>query len=173
MDDNLASLLREKTDDGVYKMQGSAVSIDNKTGRVVAIVGRPQPGNGRVLPESCLSVVPSAGKFHQTTSRIYPDSGAGSTARTTVYDHKFNGGPSNSDGRYYGYVSLRFAVEHSLNTVAWQLFDKLTPEVGLGYLQEMHFTKLVKSVIMIRRHWGTYLWCQFAGDGFRLCYAGQ
>ena len=38
VDDNLASF-KEKTDDGVYKMQGSAVSIDNKTGRVVAIVG--------------------------------------------------------------------------------------------------------------------------------------
>ena len=144
VDDNLASF-KEKTDDGVYKMQGSAVSIDNKTGRVVAIVGgRSQETEGYSLNRAYQS-------FRQPGSSIKPlvvytpTLERGSTARTTVYDHKFNGGPSNSDGRYYGYVSLRFAVEHSLNTVAWQLFDKLTPEVGLGYLQEMHFTKLVKS----------------------------
>ena len=69
----------------------------------------------------------------------------GSTASTTVHDYKFKGGPSNSSGRYYGYVSLRFAVEQSLNTVAWQLFEKLKPEVGLQYLLDMNYSKIVKS----------------------------
>ena len=33
------SMFTEKTDDGVYKVQGAAVSIDNSTGKVAAIVG--------------------------------------------------------------------------------------------------------------------------------------
>ena len=40
---------------------------------------------------------------------------------------------------------MRFAVEQSLNTVAWQLFQKLTPEVGLKYLLEMNFNRIVAS----------------------------
>ena len=36
-------------------------------------------------------------------------------------------------------------MEQSKNTVAWQLFDELTPEVGLQYLMEMNFSKIVKS----------------------------
>ena len=35
----LISMFTEKTDDGVYKVQGAAVSIDNSTGKVAAIVG--------------------------------------------------------------------------------------------------------------------------------------
>ena len=44
---------------------------------------------------------------------------------TIVNDHKFDGGPSNSGDSYYGDVTIRFAVQKSLNTVAWQLYDCL------------------------------------------------
>ena len=32
-----------------------------------------------------------------------------------------------------------------MNTVAWQLFEELTPKVGLRYLLNMHFSKIVKK----------------------------
>ena len=32
-----------------------------------------------------------------------------------------------------------------MNTVAWQLFEELTPKVGLQYLLNMHFSKIVKK----------------------------
>ena len=144
IDDNLASF-KGKDKNGVYKMQGSAVCIDNKTGRVVAIVGgRSQKTEGYSLNRAYQS-------YRQPGSSIKPlvvytpTLERGSTASTTVNDHRFEGGPSNSSGRYYGYVSLRFAVEQSLNTVAWQLFEKLTPEVGLDYLKEMNFNRIVES----------------------------
>lgn len=139
------SAFKEKETNGTYKMQGSAVCIDNKTGRVVAIVGgRSQQTEGYSLNRAYQS-------FRQPGSSIKPlivytpTLERGSTASTTVHDYKFKGGPSNSSGRYYGYVSMRFAVEQSLNTVAWQLFDKLTPEVGLQYLLDMNYSKIVKS----------------------------
>lgn len=136
---------KSKSKDGIYQMQGSAVCIDNKTGRVVAIVGgRSQKTEGYSLNRAYQS-------FRQPGSSIKPlivytpTLERGSTASTTVHDYEFSGGPSNSSGRYYGYVSLRYAVEQSLNTVAWQLFEKLTPEVGLDYLLKMQFSKIVKS----------------------------
>ncbi|MBO5486827.1 MAG: penicillin-binding protein, partial [Eubacterium sp.] len=144
INENLSSF-KEKGTDGMYEMQGSAVCIDNKTGRVVAIVGgRSQKTQGYSLNRAFQS-------YRQPGSTIKPiivytpTLERGSTANTTVNDHRFQGGPQNSSGRYYGYVSLRFAVEQSLNTVAWQLFQKLTPEVGLDYLTQMNFNRIVKS----------------------------
>ena len=69
----------------------------------------------------------------------------GKTPDTIVNDHKFDGGPSNSGDSYYGDVTIRFAVQKSLNTVAWQLYDELTPKVGLQYLKDMNFTNIVKD----------------------------
>lgn len=136
---------KERETNGTYKMQGSAVCIDNKTGRVVAIVGgRSQETEGYSLNRGFQS-------FRQPGSSIKPlivytpTLERGSTASTTVNDHRFQGGPSNSDGSYAGYISLRYAVEKSKNTVAWQLFEKLKPEVGLQYLLDMNFSKIVKS----------------------------
>ncbi len=144
IDDNLDGF-KEKADNGIYKMQGAAVCIDNKTGRVVAIVGgRSQKTEGYSLNRAFQS-------FRQPGSSIKPiivytpTIERGANANTTVHDHKFADGPSNSDGSYSGYISMRTAVEKSKNTVAWQLFEELTPEVGLDYLKQMNFSKIVSS----------------------------
>lgn len=42
-------------------------------------------------------------------------------------------------------MTIRLAVQKSLNTVAWQLYDELTPKVGLQYLKDMNFTNIVKD----------------------------
>lgn len=139
------SAFREKSSNGTYKMQGAAVCIDNKTGRVTAIVG------GRSQKTEGLSLNRAYQSYRQPGSSIKPlivyapALERGYTASSTINDHKFTDGPSNSNGHYYGYVSLRFAVEHSLNTVAWQLLDELTPAVGLDYLIQMNFNKIVAS----------------------------
>lgn len=141
---NLASFT-EKGTNGIYKMQGAAVCIDNDTGRVVAVVGgRSQNTSGYTLNRAYQS-------FRQPGSSIKPvivytpALERDYTPDTTVNDHRFEGGPSNSNGRYSGYISLRYAVEQSKNTIAWQLFDEMTPEVGLQYLLDMNFTKIVKN----------------------------
>lgn len=141
---NLSSF-KDKGTNGMYQMQGSAVCIDNKTGRVAAVVG------GRSQQTEGFSLNRAYQSFRQPGSSIKPlvvytpTLERGSTASTTVHDYKFKDGPSNSNGRYYGYVSLRFAVENSLNTVAWQLFEELKPQVGLQYLLDMNFNRIVSS----------------------------
>ena len=144
INENLKSF-KEKTKKGIFKMQGSGTCIDNKTGRVVAIVGgRSQKNDGYTLNRAFQA-------FRQPGSSIKPvivytpSFERGVTRNTVVSDHKFDKGPANSGGGYRGNVTVQYAVEHSLNTVAWQLFEQLTPEVGLQYLLDMNYARIVKS----------------------------
>lgn len=141
IDDGLSGFT-DTTDEGVYKLQSSGVCIDNETGHVTAIVGgRSQDFDGYTLNRAYQS-------FRQPGSSIKPlivytpQLERGYTPDSIVKDEKFEGGPSNSSGRYSGNITLRYAVEQSKNTIAWKLFDELTPAVGLQYLKEMNFAKL-------------------------------
>lgn len=144
VDDNLKEFT-EKTKDGIYTLQGAAVSIDNKTGRVIAIVGgRYQETSGYTLNRAYQS-------YRQPGSAIKPlivytpMFERGTYPDDHVVDEKFEGGPSNSNGRYQGKITIRQAVEKSTNTVAWKLFEELTPKVGLSYLLDMNFNKIDKN----------------------------
>ncbi len=135
----------EVREDGVYAMQGSAVCIDNDTGYVVAIVG------GRSQDFSTYTLNRAYQSHRQPGSAIKPlivytpIFEQGYTPDSIVDDHKFEGGPSNSGDVYYGQVPIRFAVQKSLNTVAWQLYEQLTPQVGLQYLKNMNFASIVEK----------------------------
>lgn len=136
----------EKTEDGIYLLQGAATCVENETGRVVAIVG----GRGEV--EYGYSLNRAYQSFRQPGSSIkplivytpllernyFPD--------TIVVDERFSGGPRNANDVYSGEITLRRAVEVSKNTVAWKLFEEvLTPHVGLSYVTDMQFRNIVPS----------------------------
>lgn len=134
----------EVNEEGIYKMQASAVSIDNETGYVVAIVGgREQEYAGYTLNRAYQS-------FRQPGSCIKPLVvytpwfERGLTPDSLVLDEWFEGGPENA-GMYHGVITVRTAVEQSKNTVAWKLFEELTPEEGLSYLTRMKFRKIVDT----------------------------
>ena len=136
---------KDKAKNGVYKTQGAGVCIDNETGSVVAVVGgRSQKQTGYTLNRAFQS-------YRQPGSSIKPlivytpALENGYTADTIVDDHKFDGGPSNAGNTYHGKIKLSEAVQRSLNTVAWQIFDKLTPKVGISYLYKMNFSNIVKT----------------------------
>lgn len=131
-----------KNEEGVYKLQGAAVCIDNDSGRVVAIVGgRSQEWKGYTLNRAYQS-------YRQPGSSIKPlivytpAFERGYYPATKVVDEKFKGGPKNSNGNYAGEMKLQRAIELSKNTVAWKLFEELTPATGLSYLMNMNFAKL-------------------------------
>ncbi|MDD7642053.1 MAG: PBP1A family penicillin-binding protein [bacterium] len=141
IDDGLSDFT-DTTEEGIYKLQSSGVCIDNETGRVTAIVGgRSQDFNGYTLNRAYQS-------FRQPGSSIKPlivytpQLERGYSPDSIVKDEKFEGGPSNSNGRYSGNITLRHAVEQSKNTIAWKLLEELTPAVGLEYLKQMNFAKL-------------------------------
>ena len=62
-----------------------------------------------------------------------------------MVDEPIEDGPENASGVYKGAVTIRYAVEQSINTVAWKLLEELEPSVGLSYLKEMNFSKLSKD----------------------------
>lgn len=144
VDDVLAEFTK-KNEEGMYQMQGAAVCIDNSTGCVVAIVG------GREQDLSSYTLNRAYQSHRQPGSSIKPlivytpQLERGYDPDTIVDDHKFEGGPTNAGGGYAGKVPLRYAVAHSLNTVAWQLYEELTPKVGLQYLKNMNFSSIVES----------------------------
>ena len=129
-------------EEGVYKLQGAGVTIDNTTGYVTAVVGgRTQHFEGYTLNRAYQS-------FRQPGSAIKPllvytpMLERGYTPDTVVMDEPIEDGPSNSNGVYEGAITIRHAVKKSKNTIAWKLFDELTPVTGLSYLKKMNFTKI-------------------------------
>ena len=126
-------------------MQGAAVCIDNSTGYVVAIVG------GRSQDFSTYTLNRAYQSHRQPGSAIKPllvytpSFERGYTPDSLAVDEEIEDGPSNAGGGYEGEVTLRYAVQKSINTVAWKLYEELTPAVGLQYLKNMNFSNIVES----------------------------
>ncbi len=132
----------ELKDNGIYALQGSAACIDNETGRVVAIVGgRKQDTVGYTLNRAFQSYR-QPGSAIKPILLFAPAFEAGYVPDTKVVDEEIEDGPKNAGGGYLGQITMRKALEQSVNTVAWKLFGELTPDKCLGYLVRMDFSKI-------------------------------
>lgn len=143
--DEVLEEFTKTNDQGIYELQGAAVSIDNDTGRVVAIVGgRSQEHTGYTLNRGYQS-------YRQPGSAIKPlivytpSFERGYTLDSIVVDERIPDGPKNSGGNYVGEMKLQRAIELSKNTIAWKLYEELTPEVGISYLLKMDFARIVED----------------------------
>ena len=132
-------------DEGVYELQASAVCIDNDNGYVCAVVGgRSQEFPGYTLNRAYQS-------FRQPGSAIKPltvytpSFEQNYTPDSIVTDEPIEDGPRNANGTYLGAITVRTAVEKSVNTIAWKLYDQLTPDKGLSYLKAMNFSRISPS----------------------------
>ena len=133
---------KEIQDNGKYQLQGAAVTIDNATGYVVAIVGgrgendqfnrgflaERQPGS-TIKP--LLDYGPAFDLAIATPSSIYNDH---------KLDESYS--PKNANGHYLGDMNLRRAIALSTNTIAYQVFQQVGQEQGLKYLEKMKFHSL-------------------------------
>lgn len=131
---------RKKQKDGRYMMQGAAVSVDNRTGYVTAIVG------GRGTKDQYNRAFLSS---RQSGSAIKPVIDYGPAFDTGKYfpslivkDEAITNGPKNSGGGYRGNVTIRYAIQDSINTVAYRTLQDIGIKTGLSYLSEMEFTGL-------------------------------
>ncbi|MDD3253644.1 MAG: transglycosylase domain-containing protein [Lachnospiraceae bacterium] len=139
IDDGLSSY-SELQENGKFALQGAGVIVDNQTNYVTAIVGgrgTEDPFNRGYLsarqPGSTIKPLLDYGPAFDT-GEYYPS--------RMVNDHKWEDGPSNSGGHYYGNVSVREALNRSLNTVAWQILSDIGVNFGLDYLGEMDFQRI-------------------------------
>ena len=143
--DNGLSVSSEKSKSGIYSLQGAAVTIDNSSGRVVAIVGgRSQKLKGSTLNRAYQS-------FRQPGSTIKPlivytpAFEQGYTPESMVKDEKIEGGPANADGVFSGNMTVLDALAKSKNTVAWKLFTEISPAIGIGKLLDMGFSAIADT----------------------------
>jgi len=139
------SVSSEKSKSGIYSLQGAAVTIDNSSGRVVAIVGgRSQKLKGSTLNRAYQS-------FRQPGSTIKPlivytpAFEQGYTPESLVKDEKIEGGPVNADGVFSGNMTILDALAKSKNTVAWKLFTEISPAIGIGKLLDMGFSAIADT----------------------------
>lgn len=141
--DSGLSEFKDQDDKGIYKLQGAAVSIDNTTGMVVAIVGgREEKGDfnrgyqAKRQPGSCIKPLldygPALNEGTITAGTVLTDK------KTTISGYS----PTNANNNYRGNVSIREAVIRSLNTIALQTLNKTSLSVSMEYLNKMHFSTL-------------------------------
>ena len=81
------------------------------------------------------------------------------TPDSVVTDEPIEDGPRNANGSYSGQITVRTAVEKSVNTIAWKLYEELTPEVGLSYLEKIPFNNNRKYVSTYFLHAILYYTC--------------
>lgn len=128
--------------EGVYEMQGAATCIDNETGNVAAIVGSRSQDVGSYGLNRAYQSYRQPGSAIKPLSVYTPFLQLGNQPDTMVEDTPIEGGPSNADGVYSGIMTLREAVKWSKNTVAWKIYQSLTPQTGTGFLLQMDFQKI-------------------------------
>lgn len=121
LDKQLSKYTKKDKNTGLYEKQGASVTIDNSTGEVVAIVGgRSQTGN--TFNRGFLGV-------RQPGSSIKP-----LVAYTPAYENGYIPSSNGVTG-----ITLRHAVEASVNPVAVSLVDRVGVQKSLQYLQNMEF----------------------------------
>ena len=143
--DSILESYQDKNKEGIYEFQSSATCIDNSTGYVVAIVGgRSNEYNGYTLNRAYQS-------YRQPGSSIKPILvytplfELGYTPNSLVIDEKIEGGPKNANKKYIGPTYVRYAVEQSINTIAWKSLQEIGIDKGMSYLKRMNFSKIVKE----------------------------
>ena len=127
--------------------QSAMTVIDQHTGYVKAIIG----GRGEKTASLTLNRATDSTRQPGSTFKIVSTyapalNEKGMTLATTYEDEPItyeNGAPvNNASGSFNGTTTIRTAIRNSVNTVAVQCFEDVTPELGLKYLDNFGFTTL-------------------------------
>lgn len=145
LDKGLANfkVIDQKT--GLYKMQGAAVCIDNSTGEVIAAVGGRSQNNVTNYFNRAFKAVRQPGSAIKPILVYAPAFDEGYTPDDTMVDQYIPNGPKNDENTFFGKVTLRYATELSLNTIAYQLLQNETTQYALPYLYKMDFAHIVNG----------------------------
>lgn len=147
LDENLAFNESVNEDTGIYELQGAITVVDNSNGKVVAVVG----GRSQETDNKTYSFNRAYQSYRQPGSTFKPIAVyapalmRGYTANTNVYNISVDAAKEKgSDVQKLkgNQMTLRSAVENSKNGVAWQVFDKITPEYGMSFITDMKFSNI-------------------------------
>lgn len=136
---------------GIYQFQGAMTVIDNETGKVVAMIG----GRSQDELQQTYSLNRGFQSFKQPGSSIKPlviytpalEEGYDANSTLTEIDVKAaKKSTSEKISKMSGKkMSLRYAVEDSKNGCAYSLYNIIKPKVGLSYIENMNFSKIVQQ----------------------------
>lgn len=138
--DQALSPFQERGEDGFYELQGAAVTVDNRTGYVVAIVGG-REGKGEFnrgyqairQPGSAIKpLIVYTPAFE--TGDYYPSK--------VMVDEPIKNGPKNAYSGYKGRMNLYEALGRSTNTIAYDIMLHIGANYGASYLAEMEFSHM-------------------------------
>ena len=131
-----------KTDsNGLKQPQGALISIDPHTGHIKAMVG------GRGTDQFNRAVLAERQPGSAFKPFVYLAAIEGGMTPSSIIEDKaisFGGwSPSNYDGRLHGPVTLRAALEQSLNIPTVKIANHTGPDKPLYYAQQMGISTLV------------------------------
>lgn len=151
LDQELAFNDTKNEETGIYDLQGALTVIDNETGKVVAMIG------GRSQEETSQTYSLNRGyqAYRQPGSSFKPlavytpalEEGYTDTSQLTNIDvETAKKSTSEKISQMSGQkMTLRHAVEQSENGCAYWLYNLITPKVGLSYVKNMNFAKIVPA----------------------------
>lgn len=129
--------------------QASAVIMDQYTGEVKALVG------GRGKKQSNRSLNRATGSLRQPGSAfkivaVYAPAldSAGQSLGTVTKDEPFERNGKSYKNAYKGFkgnVTMRTAIQDSINISALKTFEEITPQLGFEYSEKLGISTLVKS----------------------------
>lgn len=147
-----------------YSVEAETISItpqpqisltieDQSTGYVKAIVGGRGKKEASLTLNRATDTVRQPGSTFKVVSTYAPAFDTGQkTLGTVTVDEPFNyinGRPVSNwySSGYKGPVTLRYAIEQSMNIIAVKTLTDITPQVGYDYLLKFGFTTLVDNEV--------------------------
>lgn len=135
----------------VYSLQpqASAVIMDQRTGEVKALVGgRGEKKSSRSLNRATAAKRQPGSAFKIIAVYAPALDSAGQTLGTVTKDEPFSRNGKTYKNAYSGFkgnVTMRTAIEDSVNISALKTFETITPQLGLEYAEKLGIRNLVKS----------------------------
>ena len=138
------------------QLQSAIVIMEPYTGKIVAMSGGVGEKSGNFITNRATQSQRPAGSSTKPLSIYGPALEYGIITQNTLVDDaapnttvQLSGTswyPRNSGNTYNGIITIREALAKSLNTVAAQILDKLTPAVSYEFMtQRLGFTSLVEA----------------------------
>ena len=127
--------------------QSSMSVIDQQTGYVKALIGGRGEKTASLTLNRATDTTRQPGSTFKIVSTYAPAlNEKGMSLATTFEDEPYeypDGSPVNNATRSYnGTTTIRTAIQNSINVVAVKCLEKVTPELGLKYLDNFGFTTL-------------------------------
>lgn len=132
-----------KNSDGIYKKQVSLTAIDNKTGKVVAMVGGRGQKNDQL--NRAYQAVRQPGSAIKPLVAYAPIFERGYIPSSVMVDSAIENGPKNTTNSFSGPVTLRHALEKSINTIPYKIVSSIGGGTALSYLENMRFQTLTHT----------------------------